>query len=174
MTPEQQRIAIAKAVGLKLVSESGLSLAELCRMDGYSHNSGRLQHIVDAWVSTDRRINPDGVWGRGGCSQAVEDKEVAEKWASGDPRGVDVVVAVKKCLDVPDYPNSLEAIHAAVRLKDLHDSGYFQEQLASVCKAGDAATEWHEYSGYRGQVIYASAAQHAEALIHHLNLWIED
>lgn len=69
---------------------------------------------------------------------------------------------------VPDYPNSLDAMHEAVRkLPDGYTYWKYIELLDGLVKHG-------EHVDYIADRANATAAQHAKAFLHAMNLWTED
>lgn len=66
---------------------------------------------------------------------------------------------------LPDYLNDLNAMHEAVSGLCYELRMEFQERLANVVGAGDAATYWWESDHYRDKVLNATARQRAEAFL---------
>ena len=171
MEPEKQRIAIAKACGLVPAEESGIPENRLRLLDGFSCQSP--QHITDGWVAT-HHGNPKGVWLRGGCTQAVEDKSIADKWAADPFSDKDIVVPVKMLRDIPDYPNDLNAMHEAEKIL----TGKSKWKYAGIlCKmiAGYKPSDSTTRISLEGvcNIAHATAAQRCEAFLRTLNLWEE-
>lgn len=168
MTPENQRIAIAKACGLKLRSESEMDPATPTTLDEYSWR--KMQHVCDGWVSTSPR-NPKGVWVLGDCSQAVADKTIAEKWAAQDPG--DSVVAVKMLRDAPDYLNDLNALRDALKLveygKQREFMGHPHSTYEGVSPLGDRVLTIDMFP-----YLPTHPWRFAEAFLKTLGLWTED
>lgn len=69
-----------------------------------------------------------------------------------------------------DPLNDLNAMHEAVSTLSYEIRMDFQDHLADVVDAGDAATYWWEVEHYRDKVLNATARQRAEAFIKTLNL----
>jgi len=155
MTPEKQRIAIAKACGLVPAEESGIPENRLRLLDGFSCQSP--QHITDGWVAT-CHDNPEGVWLRGGCTQAVEDKSIADKWAADPFSDKDIAVSVKMLRDIPDYPYDLNACHEMEKVLTPAQRTNYGCNLAQI--TGHLST-------------FADASQRAESFLRTLNLWEE-
>lgn len=166
MTPETQRIVIAKACGLQPVEESGLSHFQLQLLDGLS--SWHPQYILDGWVATHAN-NPEGIWLKGGCSQAVADKSIAEKWANDPLGGKPMVVKVKMLRNIPDYLNSLDAMHEAVMTLDRESLDYSQycSYLNQIVAIENSRAKRRPI-----QSCDATAAQRAEAFLRCLSLWV--
>jgi len=190
MTPEKQRIAIAEACGkqvLPIVEESPFyekferldSYVKECRsvgrdvdggfwervkpdiLDGsFPHtlidgrSSHKLQYLTQGWVHTTAR-NPLGLWILGGCSQAFDKEPKPEEGREG------FAVQVWCAKDVPDYLNSLDAMHEAektLRLSNGRMPSAWYMNIRSTAPEPEVAT----------------ATQRAEAFLHALNLWVED
>lgn len=126
MTPEKQRIAIAKAVGLE-----------------------KFKPIVCG--TRKGTLLPEGVPG------------VRLFYCSGGTNGW------QDWEDVPDYLSSLDAMHEAEgkALRDGYMYWKFIELLDGIVKHG-------EHVDFVADRASATAAQRAKALLHTLNLWVED
>ena len=123
MNQEKQRIAIAKAVGYKIIdSPTTAGFVRLQKPDGNPVCSVGEESRDNLWPSA-----------------------IAWNW-------------------IPDYPNSLDAIHEAVetlRHKDGSEWFDYRVHLADIC-------------GSTGNCIQATAAQRAEAFLKTLGLWTEE
>lgn len=192
MTPEKQRIAIAEACGKQVLPVGGSTFPYAnwdwldtyirgCRLAGKDINgdfwdrvkpdildnifpsellSGRssynLQYLDKGWVHT-YPYNPLGIWTLGGCSQAFDREPKLEEGRGG------LNVQVWRAKDVPDYLNSLDAMHEAEKALSYEQHCFYCDILEMVV-GGPAYMP----------AVRATAAQRAEAFLRTLNLWVED
>lgn len=69
---------------------------------------------------------------------------------------------------IPDYLNSLDAMHEAIRVLDYEQAEEFEDYLCDICKRANDEAE--NPAPWRFAVVNATARQRAEAFVKTLNL----
>lgn len=73
--------------------------------------------------------------------------------------------------DVPDYLNSLDAIHEAEKVLTIQQRVQWHFNICEIVKASSPMKCANGYADVTFQLCHATAAQRAEAFLKTLNLW---
>ncbi len=131
-----------------------------------------------------QRIAIAKVCGWEGCSDAACDYRKAQHLHKGG------VIAFPESYSIPrypDYPNDLNAMYTALRLLPTDKLHTFSEELLTVLLHADDISDYPVTMAAQNtpaelcgplvlvtSIVFASAAQQAEALLRTLGLWVEE